>query len=63
MKKILYVLLGVAGGVAGALAVKAVLDKRRRERIIGALPRPLPDQYDGEVQTAIDELRGPLAEI
>ncbi|MCM2303957.1 MAG: hypothetical protein NDJ72_04595 [Elusimicrobia bacterium] len=63
MKKFLYVLLGVAGGAAGALAVKAVLDRRRRARLEGALPRPLPESYNGEVHSALDELRGPLAEI
>lgn len=62
MKKFLYVLLGAAGGAAGALLVKSVLD-RRRERLEGALPRPLPGDFDGEVLTALDELRGPLAEI
>lgn len=63
MKKILYVLLGVAGGAAGAVLIKSVLDRRRRAALEGALPRPLPERYDGEVRTAIDELRGPLAEV
>lgn len=60
MKKLIYALLGAA---AAAVAVKLVLDRRERRRVTGALPRPLPDHYDGEVMTAIDELRGPLAEI
>lgn len=63
MKKFLYVLLGVAGAAAGAVLVKTVLDRRRRADLVGALPRPLPEQYDGEVLSAVDELRGPLAEI
>lgn len=58
MKKILWFALGAAG----ALLVKAAID-RRRAALEGALPRPLPEQYDGEVLTAVDELRGPLAEI
>lgn len=60
MKKLIYALLGAA---AAAVAVKLVLDRRERRRLVGALPRPLPDQYNGEVMTAVDELRGPLAEI
>lgn len=63
MKKLIYVLLGVAGGAAGAVLVKTILDRRRRAALEGALPRPLPEAYDGEVRSAADELRGPLAEI
>jgi hypothetical protein len=59
MKKLLWLALGAAG----ALLVKTVLDRRRRERLEGALPRPLPREFDGEVLSALDELRGPLAEV
>lgn len=59
MKKLYFALLAVAG----VWAVKTVLDRRERERLIGALPRPLPAEFDGEVQDALDELKGPLAEI
>jgi hypothetical protein len=60
MKKFLYALLGVA---AAAVAVKVVIDRRERKRLLGALPRPLPENFNGEVMDAVDELRGPLAEI
>lgn len=59
MKKLYYALLAVAG----VWAVKTILDRRERERLIGALPRPLPKEFNGEVQAAVDELKGPLAEI
>lgn len=59
MKKLYYALLAVAG----IWAVKTVLDRRERDRRIGALPRPLPQEFNGEVHAAIDELKGPLAEI
>lgn len=59
MKKFLWFALGAAG----ALLVKAAIDRRRRAALEGVLPRPLPEHFDGEVLTAVDELRGPLAEI
>lgn len=59
MKKIYYALLAVAG----IWAVKTIVDRRRRESLVGALPRPLPQEFNGEVHAAIDELKGPLAEI
>lgn len=59
MKKIFYVLLGAAG----ALLAKSLLDRRARALLEGVPPRPVPPALNGEVRTAEDELRGPLAEI
>ena len=59
MKKLMYVLLGVAG----ALVVKTILDRRSRAELEGALPRPLPVDFDGEVLTVEDELRAPFVEV
>ena len=57
MKKLLFVLLGAAG----ALLVKTILDRRAAQE--GALPRPMPAEFDGEVLTVEDELRRPFSEI
>ena len=59
MKKFLYVLLGAAG----ALFVKAILDRRSRTVLEGALPRRVPSEFDGEVYSVEDEVTGPLAEV
>jgi hypothetical protein len=59
MKKFLYVLLGAAG----ALLVRSILDRRSRTVTEGALPRPIPAQFDGEVYSVEDEVSGPLAEV
>ena len=59
MKKFLYVLLGAAG----ALLVKTILDRRSRTALEGALARPIPTQFDGEVYSVEDEVSGPLAEV
>lgn len=58
MKKLLYVLLGAAG----AILVKTLIDRRRRALLEGALPRPVPSEFDGEVSIE-DEIAGPLTEV
>lgn len=55
MKKLLYVLIGAAGAV--------IWQSMRGARPEGALPRPLPQDFNGEVLSAADELRAPAPEV
>lgn len=57
MKKLLYVLLGAAS----AVIVRSMM--KREERLEGAPPRPLPQDFNGEVLSAADELRTPAPEV
>lgn len=57
MKKLLYVLIGAAGAVIWQSM------RGSREKIEGAAPRPLPQDFNGEVLSAAEELRAPAPEV
>lgn len=55
MKKLMYVLLGAASAV--------LWQSLRGSRPESVPPRPLPQDFNGEILSPADELRAPVSEV